>query len=436
MKTYLVVLLIGTVCSAGEIQARDIHSASASQFASAQVTPSTRAQNLSLPPPSATACSQARKVGFVGDGTFDNAPVWQRWISSLSGRSACIQFEAGTFRFDATADVNLASRQTIRITGIAQDGTELWFPNSDGIRVVVNTMLEPGFVGSSSIAADKFALTTSDRNSSIGFQIIGNTSNGYIPRQTIIDQISFRGHDRNSAWKTDLYLENVSNVTIERSGFYGTQNNNTEGSGIEYKGIAEENTPTILNVTNSIIFFRQTGIKTSGFWQGLNVSQTNIVDTEIGVDCSAKSPQPQCNISNSQINSSRGAIRYSNIITSIISGNLFYQGAYRGMVDHDPIISLSAGSTNNIIANNIFSAFSRDHATPYCIKMADSSTTNQIINSNVFAGCSTAVAFSDISPVSSQFVGNTFQPTVRSATSGNIDGLTRFDSFQKTLNSP
>ncbi|MDN7491912.1 MULTISPECIES: hypothetical protein [Burkholderia] len=435
MKTHVIALLICTACSTGKIQARDIRSASATQLAPAQITPPTRIQNLSLPAPSSTACSPARKVGFVGDGTFDNAPVWQRWISSLSGRSACIQFEAGTFRFDATVDVNLASRQTIRVTGMAQDGTELWFPNSDGIRVVINTMLEPGFIESSSITADKFALTTSNRNRSIGLQIIGNTSNGYIPRQTNIDQISFHGHDLNSAWKTDLYLENISNVTIERSGFYGIPNNNTEGSGIEYRGVSEKNTPTILNVTNSIVFFRQTGIKTSGYWQGLNVSQTNIVDTEIGVDCSAKSPQPQCNISNSQINSARGAIRYSNIITSIISGNLFYQGAYHGMVDRDPIISLSAGSTNNIITNNIFSAFSRDHATPYCIKMADSSTTNQVINSNVFAGCSTAVAFSDISPASSQLVGNTFQSTVKSATSGNIEGLTRFDSFHQTLNS-
>lgn len=435
MKTYVIALLICATCSAGKIQARDIRSASTTQLAPTQVTPSTRAQNLPPPEPSATACSPARKVGFIGDGKFDNAPVWQRWISSLSGRSACIQFEAGTFRFDAAADVRLASRQTIRVTGIAQDGTELWFPNSDGIRVVVGTMLEPGFIGSSSIATDKFAITTSNRNRSIGLQIIGNTLNGYIPRQTNIDQISFRGHDRNSAWKTDLYLENISNVIIERSGFYGTPNNNTEGNGIEYRGTSEENTPTILNITNSIIFFRQTGIKTSGYWQGLNVSQTNIVDAEIGVDCSAKSPQPQCNISNSQINSSRGAIRYSNIITSIISGNLFYQGAYPGMIDRDPIISLSAGSTNNIIANNIFSAFSRDHATPDCIKMTDSSTINQIINSNVFAGCSTAVAFSEISPTSSQLVGNTFQSTVKSATSGNTEGLTRFDSFHQILNS-
>lgn len=435
MRSYVIATAIYVAaCSAGKIYAQDIRSTTAAQPSTAYTSPSTHAPNRHQTLPMATACSPAFNAGFVGDGEFDNGSVWRRWISSLSGKSACIQFETGTFKFGATAEVRLAPHQTIRIAGATQDGTELWFPNSDGIRAIVNTTLDPGFIGSSSIAVDGFALTTSSQNKSIGLQIIGNTSNGYIPRQTNIDQIAFRGHDQKSAWKTDLYLENLSNVLIEDSGFYGIPNDNTEGVGIDYHGVAESNTPTILNVSNSIIFFRQTGIRTSGYWQGLNVSQTNIVDTEIGVNCSAKSPQPQCNIFNSQINSSRGAIRYSNIITSSISGNLFYQGAYPGLIDRDPIVLLSNGSTNNIVTNNIFSAFSRDHITPYCITLEDSSTTNQIINSNIFAGCSTAVAFSETSPTASQLIGNSFQSTVKSTTSGNIDGLTRFDSFHRTQN--
>jgi hypothetical protein len=252
----------------------------------------------------------------------------------------------------------------------------------------MNTGTPLGFINSSSITFADLALTTSVAGTVNGLTIGGNTANGYIPRQTNIKNVAFRGHVPTAWWATNIALYDLSDVFIDGVGIYGLNNTNTNGTGILYSGSSNGTTPTVINVTNVTEFFLAIGINATGYWQGLNVSQTNIVDVTTGISCTAVSPQPQCTVTASQINAARHSIVYNNMQTSTISGNLFYQGAYTGLVNGDAILALGTGS-NIVVANNTFSGFTLGGATPNCVDI--SGVNIAIVSSNTFAGCGTNI---------------------------------------------
>jgi hypothetical protein len=254
----------------------------------------------------------------------------------------------------------------------------------------MNTGTPLGFINSSSITFADLALTTSIAGTVNGLTIGGNTTNGYIPRQTNIKNVAFRGHLPTAWWATNIALYDLSDVFIDGVGIYGLNNTNTNtnGTGILYAGSSNGTTPTVLNITNLTEFFLATGINANGYWKGLNISQTNIVDVTTGISSTAASPQPQCTVTASQINAARHSIVYNNMQTSTISGNLFYQGAYTGLVNGDAILQLGVGS-NIVVANNTFSGFTLGGATPNCVDI--SGVNIAIVSSNTFAGCGTNI---------------------------------------------
>ena len=337
-------------------------------------------------------CTLASSAGFINDGIADNLAPWNAWVTSIGANSACLQLSAGTYRFSAQASATLSASQTLQISGAGQDVTELWFSAGNGINLTMNTGTPVGFINGSSATIANLAITTSLAGGVDGLTIHGNTTNGYIPRQTNIRYVAFRGHVNTAWWRTNIALTDLSNVVIDGVGIYGLNNTNTNGVGISYVGTNDSTTPTLINVTNFIAFFLNVGISASGAWQGLNASQINIIDATTGVSCTAVTVQPECNISNSQFNTVRHGVVYDHIQTSTISNTLFYQGAYAGLVNGDAILSLSTGSSV-VVANNTFSGFTIGGATPNCVDISGggSPVNNAIISANTFAGCTTNI---------------------------------------------
>lgn len=343
--------------------------------------------------PTLTTCTPAASVGFVNDGVTDNLAAWNAWVAGIGSNSACLQFKPGTaYKFTGQAAATLSASQTIQLVGSGQDATEIWFSAGNGFNITMNTGTPIGFINSSSITIADMAVTTSQAGGVNGITINGATSNGYIPRQTNISRVALRGHTTTAWWATNIALTDLSDVFISQVGIYGLNNTNTNGTGISYVGTGAGTTPTLINVNDLTGFFLNVGISASGSWQGLNASKINLVDVTTGVSCTATSLQPECNVFGSQFNTARHGIVYSNIQTSSIIGNLFYQGTYTGLVNGDAIIQQTTGS-GNVISNNIFSAFTLGGATPNCIDIAGGGSpvnTSSIVG-NTFAGCTTNI---------------------------------------------
>lgn len=361
------------------------------------------------------ACTSAASVGFIADGVTNNDASWNSWIASIGTSSGCLEFSAGRYRFTTQISASLAAGQTLVIRGAGQDATEWHFPNATNGFSISMAVSNPGYVSGPGFTLENGAVLTATAGGTAGVTIDGNEVIGYIPKQTNIRYVTFRGDSSTHFWGVGLQAIDLSNLLVDHIGVYGADLDNVNGIGIEYFGTAAGTTPTIVNISNLTSFFLGTAVYAHGEWEGLNITQSNIVDVGYGVHCTSGSHKNQCNVSNSHISAVHNGILLTSMQESTISGNLLFMGAYVGGVSGDAAIESTLGRTLNFV-NNTISVFD---GIAGCISMGSES--NNTVTGNYMSGCPVGLASFAVTGLSHS--SNTYLSNATAQTSGLLPAL-------------
>jgi hypothetical protein len=375
----------------------------------------------------AQACQTAATVGFVAGGSPSvNLAAWNAWVTSIGSNSACLIFGGGFFESSSPWTATLSAGQTITIEGAGKDATELWWSTGNGISVTGAAGSFPGYLNSSSVTLANLSVTTSGAGVGNGISIDDNTTIGNGARATMISNVAFRGHAGTSGyWTNEISLTDLTAAFVNNVDIYGEVNTNTNGIGVSYVGSAAGTTPTVLQINNLQALFKGTAVSATGYFQGVNVAQSNLTDVGVGVSCNASSLETYCNVTNSQIDAVLHDVVLDNIQQAQIASNLLIMGR-TGLVNLNGMVQMISSPSNGV-TNNIFSASTVGGATPVCVDLSSASQNYQSIAGNTFLNCAADVAFGSTAPIDSVLGPNATNTTL---TSGATTGLTQFGIVQ------
>lgn len=373
-------------------------------------------------------CTSAASVGFTPGGT-DNLAAWNSWLTSIGSASACLQFGPGLWQFSAQLSGTLAASQTVVVKGATKDATELYWPSSNGFNLTMNpgSGAPNGYITSSSFALTGAAITTGSVASSnyYGLIINGQTTQANGARTTVVRDVVFRGHAVADYWYEGAYFQDLSNVTGGNIDCWGNVAGQTTNAGacIEYYGSSSSTIPTVLNVNNVNAVFLATAIYAHGYIQGVNVTQSDLTDVAVGVNCTApvSAPQPQCNITNTQIDAVLHDIILDNFVNSTISSNTLYM-VRPGFTNLAGMVELLASPTT-IVSNNSFDGSTQSGNTPVAIDAQDASQTYDAFSGNAYLNVAYSVNWGTGPDTGSVESGNASNGSVDA---GSLTGLTRF----------
>ncbi|MDE2303320.1 MAG: hypothetical protein KGK11_12255 [Sphingomonadales bacterium] len=349
-----------------------------------------------------TDCPVADAVGFVGDGTTDNASAWASFVSAAgSTNNICIAFRSKeTYKFASAISVSLGSNQTLTILG---NDTRLLFPSTNGLSVTYSA--STGSVGSR-ITIDHVIWQTGTTGMT-ALSVNGNITGSTNAKPTILRGSLYTGDDYGAAhyWGIGRLLTQTSDVLITDEGVNG-QYAAYNGLGIEVVGSSSMINATAYVISRETDFWLSKAVYATGYFQGVLVKDSNFVALNRGVDCEATTPQFECSVIGSQFNTANEAIYINNVTFNIISNNLIEVGAFNGTITGTGAISINATSLDTVISGNVIDCTNAgDTNWNYGIVLNGSGAGNATITGN-YSACNAHDVVPTGGPQGVTFVGN------------------------------
>lgn len=314
---------------------------------------------------------------YGGDptGSSDSSGAFLAALSAIN-MDGCITFGSGTYLFNSPIVATLnAGRSSISLNGNGQGATALYWPNGNGLTLVMCDQAQ-------SVHIQDLAILTGSAGQGIGLTVSQSTPLLRFHTSTF-ERVTFRGNTNTAAtyWKVGALITNVCGTSWESVTMHGGQQ---QGTGILFQGTGPSNSNNYSiyhNVDKCIFNELSHGIEWGSYAQGLTVTQTNIQNTLFGLYSSTSSNntgQSQINIFDCQLMCGSYAIYLNASDSNItISGNDFIV----------PVIANSGAiSIKNcqlgVIANNNINALSNNNS----FGLVVDSSIGIVVNDNVISG--------------------------------------------------
>lgn len=294
---------------------------------------------------SLVACQTASFYGMLPTNTgAQNLTAWNTLVATVGSNNFCVQWQPGNYTFSGTLSMTLTGLQSFIWNG---NGSTFTFPSSNGLTLAY----VPG-VGKEqfpSVLIQNNLWLTGAAGGFSAISINGGINATGIMRMTRLEGNYYMGDDYGVAhfWATGASFVDTSNVTIEHD-WMAQQFSGVE---ISWSGTHSAFPVSVLNVKDANAFQIATGVSASGYFEGVNVQQSNFTGVGTGVNCNHSGSGFQCDVTGTQISSFRSAIAITNVQQNNISSNQISVGVFNGTVANDAALKL-ANSPNNTIANN------------------------------------------------------------------------------------
>lgn len=163
-----------------------------------------------------------------------------------------------------------------------------------------------------------------------------------------------------------------------------------------------------------------TGVAAGHHPEGISISSSKFVTTNIGINITTAGSEPEGFISKNHINSRKRGIVFNNRSKAIIEGNLMYND----FADHSFYQDILVFNSQDIIITNntFFNAKTVDHPNRTAVRIANQSQ-NTVISNNLFrnegAGVTIASGVTGTRVINNHFIGTS--PNVAGSGTGTID---------------
>jgi Pectate lyase superfamily protein len=340
----------------------------------------------------------APAYGGVGDGVTDNTGALAAAIAALGTTGGTIYFPKGKYLFAGLQTVTYPAADAIfdlTLLGDGQDASILYWANSAGIKVNYNSNVNE--------CAQSFHAR--DLTLSIGHTPVGgntavllnqtNTNSGNFSATNEFTRVTFRGDDGVAGgvfgWDIAVDVNNVSNVAVVgcllhgESTFGGT-------AAVRVAGVSLTQIGVQLTVENTTVNAYAAGIYYGDFWQGVNVTNSDISCTN-GIHCPAglSASDSALEVTNSYFNQytngGQGILIETYLNDLQVCNSLFF------------MVHINTGgidlvqASNTVITGNIFEGAGAPLAGTTGVSITTSeASTSAIIDGNLFIGLVTGLA--------------------------------------------
>lgn len=376
-------------------------------------------------------------AGMVGDGSTSNNTVFASLLASIASGGE-IKLPCGVYKFTTSFSVTVGAGKRIKLSGASSECVTLFFSGTTaGITFTYGD-------GTSSVDISDLSFTTDDAtgvNTALTL-----TASAMIPTggpATNLTNLIFHGSDGFGAtnyWGNGISTTSVSNVSLDRIGFYGGLAN--KGNGIVTAGTSGSVFEAVYNVIDSVFYQCNIGFTYGSFVQGVSLVNDNFTACKNGVRVPAgESTLDQLVISKSQfglssVTGNAGIYIQTNLPNTLIDHNLFIiptngmgitfdtQATTRYVIDHNEFggadtttttaINLGITGGRGTIANNDFGTLL--NSVNYVAGASAFVTGNHITNvSNYLDGSATIIGYGN-TPEVDYAIGNL--PTCNAAMNG------------------
>jgi len=356
----------------------------------------------------------------------DNTAAVNNWLASTSGKSSCIQFGAGTYRFTSASpiSVSLVAAQTLNIQGSA--GTVLEFTNAGGFNFVWSSP-------SSSVNLFNLTLTTDKNGTGKALSFDGSAAavaNNYVSNLVNVD---CRGEDAVSAngtqnyWGYCFWDHDAGWINLYSPHFWGSQSN-LGGTGFYmYGDNGTDHFPVLVNIFGGDIQNFNHGVEWGPWSQGSMITGTTIAFNNVGVITSGSGYNSvQLAITNSEFeNYQNNYVDDVGIYDGLLSNNLFFNRS-----DVTGVL-INAGARYNISGND-FTCSSLTNS--YGVNVVANQNSANVLVGNIFNNCYYGYYFNNPDALGwvagqNSFIGNTNDYYQGSPNSGQFEIGTSNTSF-------
>ncbi|WP_169055446.1 glycosyl hydrolase family 28-related protein [Rhizobium sp. P44RR-XXIV] len=284
--------------------------------------------------------------GAVGDGTTDNATAYSKIISAVAtgAQGGRIDFPCGKFKSSLPLSLSVPNGKHISING--QGCTELFFPASDGIKLIYGNNASYASIADLKVTTG----SSSSRYTAIWLtSAVVNTPQNASP--SYIDHVSVNGSDGlglMNYWGKGIFQDKVSFLNVDDFNFNGSST--LQGTGMLLQGdTANAEFSVVTNVSHSNFAFCAVGVEYGEYYQGLNFTENNITGCNRGIYSPPGSTlNLQASITANQFNNATSSIEFASEMPGAqIVGNTFLLHGY-GIK--------TVGLINSTIIGNSFSA--------------------------------------------------------------------------------
>ena len=262
-----------------------------------------------------------REYGAVADCATDNTAAFNAAEEAASAsRSAVIEVPAGCYYVASSLQWRMSKPQSVALVGDGQRSTEVRFGGA-GIAVTLSNAL-------ASFQASDLTISHSSAQDDTGLSVTADVA-PLIGAQATFSNLVFQGAKANPAdvWATALSLVNLASPTISdvfirsRDDVTG---NREAGIGIEIRGTSKSMFATNLEVVDTILQGGYAGLEVTGFVQGVNFVNGNILGGDYGIlwKSGAANFAEQLMISNAQVAAALTDVLGENVNEVSLSSNL------------------------------------------------------------------------------------------------------------------
>jgi hypothetical protein len=299
-----------------------------------------------------------KDYGAKGDGVTNDTAAIQAAFNYASGKQIGIYVPGGRYLVTSPLTLNVTGSTSNAIWGDG-NGVSVIMLNTGGnginINYTGNWWLFDVPPGSTACAFSNLTFTTTNLfvagSKCLAFE--GVCVEGRPTRQTIIENIEFQGFNAfQQGWATQLWLHNMSAVTISACKF--TMGPNQQGDGITWSGTAQTNSPVDIRITSCGFIYGNRGIYLTGIGtEGMYIVNTDFVGCNYGiyVDVTAESG---LHVMNGHMNCYKRGFYLNGMIGGTISGILFYQNVPATKTEKFVGIEMLGNSSEFTIIGNQF----------------------------------------------------------------------------------
>jgi hypothetical protein len=301
-------------------------------------------------------CQPITIYGGVGDGSTDNLPAINAWLTAIGSNNACLAFPPGRYSISAQKSINLASGQHLSFEGAGSGVSALYWPSSAG-GLIINYLTDI----SNSVTVENLAFLAGTTNQGAAL-ILSNVNQvfGYaFDDQNTIRNVLFRGSDGPAGtnyWGIGVSVLSVNNINFTGSQWVGPTGT-ASGIGVSLSGLGNGGATNASTPTSSnVIHFAATpaGIVNGMFFYDVSNPAAGVGQFQItsftGTTVTLNSNVPSTVGSGDIIIFANAAIGYAFTDDNfeLLSRGIVYGNAVQGvMVDHGDFTGTIMGITSN-----------------------------------------------------------------------------------------
>lgn len=245
---------------------------------------------------------------------------------------------AGTYT--QTIPVDITSK-SLSINGAGNNNSIVIFTGSNGFVASTGS-------NTRTVTIRDMKITTNNNGGYTAIQLQAPASASTSFRQFLVDNVVIMGTVTTNYWTTGIQFIDAWDSTVSNVHIRGYEL--LMANGIQYNATAGYSS-TDNYISNSYIFFADTGIKVNQGSEGIHINDNTIVYVNQGIWWNMTSALPMLNVQNTHIAAFKKGIYAVNVAQASLIGNLIYK---RGDSSQNFVgIELVNANTNRIIGNQV-----------------------------------------------------------------------------------